>query len=102
MKLVNLIAIFAICFATCLGQNINLCDSKNGYLELIYDNTQSGWNTVPVSIENGENGTAFLPHASTYTFKCVQNHSRTTLKQNDLTIGNLNFILDTYISFFLI
>ena len=84
MKLVNLIVIFAFCFATCLGQNINLCCSENGYLELIYDNSI----IVPVfPKEDGKNATAFLHHASTYTFKCVQNHSQTTLKQNDLTIG---------------
>ena len=88
MKLVNLIVIFAICFATCLGQTINLCYSESGYLELIYDNTKI--NVVPVSKQDGKNATAFLPHASTYTFKCVLNHSQTstTLKQNDLTLGN--------------
>ena len=85
MKLVKLIVIFAICFATCLGQNINLCYNEKGYLELIYDNTI----VVPVSKQENENATAFLPHASTYTFKCVLNHSQTTLKQNDLTLGNV-------------
>ena len=92
MKLINLIVIFVFCFATCLGQTINLCDSDIGYLELIYDdNVSSTFANLPVSRENGI-ATAFLPHASTYTFKCVQNHSKTTLKKNDLTLGNTNFV----------
>ena len=92
MKLINLIVIFVFCFATCLGQTF-LCDSDNGYLELIHDdNVSSSFANLPVSRENGV-ATAFLPHASTYTFKCVQNHSKTTLKQNDLTLGNTTYFV---------
>ena len=86
MKLVNLIVIFAFCFVICLGQDINLCYSENGWLELINDNT-----IVPISRENGRT-TVFLQYSSTYKFKCVQNHSQAALKKSDITLGKI-FIL---------
>ena len=74
-----------------------LCNSESGYILLINEDG----NTVPTISQASGSTTAFLPYASTYTFKCVQNHSRTPLKQNDLTLGNEIF-LDLGIKIFLL